>query len=255
MTDIGGKSLFVKALEQGLYENRADFAVHCVKDMPCELPQGLTMAAVLKRENPCDALVANNVSALDELPQGCVVGTASPRRVSQLLRVRPDIIIKNLRGNVITRLQKLDDGEFDAIILAMAGLERLGLQQRAAAVLDYNVFVPAIGQGALCIECLQERSDLISMLEFLQDEETAIAITAERRVNQLLGGSCQTPIGAYARIDQSDLCLQAMVGSVDGKQCLFAQGVGTTDAASALGEKIANDLIGQGAKSLLTKMD
>src|SRR3990167_2818 len=251
LTNIGGKALFVKALEQGLYQGEADIAVHCVKDMPCELPEGLVMAAVLKRDNPCDAFVSNDYASLEVLPIQSVVGTSSPRRASQLLRLRPDIHIKPLRGNVLSRLEKLDEKEFDAILLAVAGLERLSIAHRIAQRLDPYVFVPAIGQGALCVECLASRTDLLTYLRPLHDKATAVAIIAERRVNQILQGGCHAALGAHAVLSGQDLHLSAMVLSQDGVETIYAQGIDDQSQAQQLGEKIADDLLRQGARALL----
>lgn len=251
LTDIGGKALFVKALERGLFAGEADIAVHCVKDMPCVLPVGLSMPAILPRDHEGDAIVSNKYQSLRELPEGAIIGTASPRRASQLLRVRPDFQMRNLRGNVITRLEKLDAGEFDAIVLAVAGLERLNLTDRITEILDPNVFVPAIGQGALCIEALSEREDLVSLLAPFHDANTAITVLAERRVNEMLGGSCHTALGAHAYLKGDDIFLNAMVLNQQGTEAIYAQGVDDKNNHLLLAEKVANDLLKQGAEALL----
>ncbi len=253
LAKIGGKGLFVKELEQGLYEQRADIAVHSMKDVPVELPDGLHLPVIMAREVPFDAFVSNTYENLSDLPAGAVVGTSSLRRQSQLLNQRPDLQIRSLRGNVGTRLRKLDDGDYDAIILAAAGLIRLGLQARIRTTLTTDIILPAIGQGAVGIECRIGDLRINELIAVLDDPETHYCVAAERAINRRLEGSCQTPIAGFADIENDQLFLRGLVASADGKQILRSDIRGTTEDSEALGELLAADLLAQGAGDLLAQ--
>ncbi|MCG8428278.1 MAG: hydroxymethylbilane synthase [Chromatiales bacterium] len=255
LAKIGGKGLFVKELEQGMLEGRADIAVHSMKDVPVELPDGLHLAVILEREDPRDAFVSNKYSSLDELPEGAVVGTSSLRRQCQLADGRPDLQIAPLRGNVNTRLRKLDEGEFDAIILAAAGLIRLGFQERIASFIEPEQSLPAIGQGAIGIECRSDDPWINELLKPLHDEETAICVAAERAMNHRLMGGCQVPIAGYAVLNnQGHLFMRGLVGEPDGSHIMRAEMDADADAAEELGVRIAEELLGQGADRVLAHL-
>ncbi|MES9904528.1 MAG: hydroxymethylbilane synthase [Sedimenticola sp.] len=251
LAKIGGKGLFVKELEQGMLEGQADIAVHSMKDVPVELPEGLHLAVILEREDPRDAFVSNLYKNLDELPEGAVVGTASLRRECQVRARRPDLEIATLRGNVNTRLRKLDEGEFEAIILASAGLKRLGFKGRIADCIDPADSLPAIGQGAIGIECRSDDSEINRLLECLHDEETALCITAERAMNRRLMGGCQVPIGGYAILNHDKLYMRGLVGEPDGSHIMRAEMTRPASQAEALGIAMAEELLGQGADQVL----
>ncbi len=248
---IAGKSLFVKELQTALLNLEADFAVHSVKDLSVTPCPGLMLAAISAREDPRDVFVSNQYNSLEELPMGAIVGTTSPRRQCQLLALRKDLNIKPLRGNVGTRLNYLDNGDYQAIVLAYAGLKRLGLQHKVRQVFPTNQFLPAIGQGALAVECREDNLELIQLLNCIDDYPTHQCVNAERAVNFHLGGDCYTPIGAYAYIQQGILYLHAMAGSLDGKKILKSQASGPVGEAEQLGERCAKDLLTQGAHSLI----
>jgi hydroxymethylbilane synthase len=233
LDQAGGKGLFVKELENALAERRADLAVHSMKDVPAELPPGFVLAAVMAREDPRDAFVSNNYENIAQMKAGSVVGTSSLRRAAQIAQRHPQLQMKLLRGNVETRLAKLDRGEHDAIILAVAGLVRLGLAARIRSRLDVDDSVPAPGQGALGIECLDGRSEVVSLLEPLNDPATARCVQAERGVSRALGGSCAVPLGAYAEVTGSGLRLRALVASLDGQRIARADCRGADPAAVA----------------------
>jgi hydroxymethylbilane synthase len=246
LSKIGGKGLFVKELELALEQGQADLAVHSLKDVPMDLPDGFELAAVLEREDPLDALVSPRYASLDALPVGAVVGTSSLRRQAQLLALRPDLRLEPLRGNLQTRLRKLDEGQFDAIVLAAAGLKRLGLGERIRCALPQ--LVPCAGQGALGIEVLAERHELIAALKTLGHPETWLACAAERAVSRALGGSCSVPLAAHATWQQGGLHLQAAFG-VEGR-LLLAQGAAAVldlEQAERLGAQVADSLRAQGA--------
>ncbi|WP_336042332.1 hydroxymethylbilane synthase [Acinetobacter dispersus] len=251
LAKIGGKGLFVKELEAALLDGRADLAVHSMKDVPMHLPEGLSLAVICEREDPLDAFVSNQYSHFDELPQGAKVGTSSLRRKCQILQLRPDLEIIDLRGNVGTRLSKLDDGLYDAIILASAGLKRLGLADRIRHCLTPVVSLPAVGQGALGLECRTDDVELLKLIQPLQHEETSICVRAERAFNAYLEGGCQVPIAGYAILANDQLHIEGRVGSVDGKILLKEQLVGATVDAEQLGEQLAQRLLAQGAGELL----
>lgn len=254
LAKIGGKGLFVKELEVAMLAGDADIAVHSMKDVPMEFPEGLELGVILERETPTDAFVSNNFKSLDELPQGAVVGTSSLRRQCQLQNLRPDLVIRSLRGNVQTRLGKLDSGEFDAIILASAGLLRLEMESRIAQYLTPEVSLPAGGQGAVGIELRSDDAETLALLKPLQHDTTAYRVTAERAMNRRLEGGCQVPIACYAVETDGELWLRGLVGSVDGKQMLTTEYRAPVAEAEALGIKAAEDLLSQGADKILAEV-
>ncbi len=252
LADIGGKGLFIKELEQALEDGRADIAVHSMKDVPMSLPEGFMLAAITEREDPRDAFVSNRFGSLNELPEGAVVGTSSLRRESQLRFRFPHVRVEALRGNVQTRLRKLDEGQYDAVILAAAGLKRLGLEGRITALIEPNESLPAVGQGALGIECRSDSQHLPDLLRPFYHDETAKCVLAERAVSAVLGGSCQVPLGAYAEIGEGKMRLRAFVASPDGKLMIRAEELGEPDAYSALGNLVAQRLLADGAGEILS---
>jgi len=251
LSKIGGKALFVKELEVAMLENRADIAVHSMKDVPMEFPEGLGLAVICEREDPTDAFVSNNFANIDALPRGAKVGTSSLRRQCQLRALRPDLEIGDLRGNVGTRLSKLDRGEFDAIVLATAGLLRLKLQSRIAQRMDPLISLPAGGQGAVGIETRTTDAQTIALLEGLHDQDTADRVIAERAVNKRLNGGCQVPIACYAELEGDQIYLRGLVGSPDGKKILRCEMRGLRADAEQLGIAVAEDLLSQGADEIL----
>jgi hydroxymethylbilane synthase len=248
---VGGKGLFVKELENALADGRAQIAVHSMKDLPAELPPGFAIAAVLEREDPRDAFVSNRYASLQALPKNGVVGTSSLRRAAQILERYPHLEAKLLRGNVETRLAKLDRGEYDAVILAVAGLVRLGLAGRIRSRLDPDDSLPAPGQGALGIECLESRKDVAALLASLADPAVSLCVRAERTVSRVFGGSCTVPLGAFAELKGSSIRLRALVAAPDGKRVARADVTGDAQNPEALGEKAAQDLQRQGAREIL----
>jgi hydroxymethylbilane synthase len=251
LAKIGGKGLFVKELETALLENEADIAVHSMKDVPMDFPEGLGLYCICEREDPRDAIVSNTFASLDDLPAGSVVGTSSLRRQAQLLAVRPDLKIHFLRGNVNTRLAKLDAGEYDAIILAAAGLIRLGFAARIRAAISVEASLPAGGQGAVGIECRSADLAIHALLAPLHHRETALRVTAERALNKHLNGGCQVPIACYALLEGEQLWLRGLVGQPDGSQLLRAEARAASSAAEALGVQVAEALLAQGAADIL----
>jgi hydroxymethylbilane synthase len=251
LSKVGGKGLFVKELEIAMQAGRADLAVHSLKDVPMELPPEFELAAVLQREDARDAFVSNDYDSLEALPQGAVVGTSSLRRQALIAARFPQLVVRPLRGNLDTRLGKLDRGEYAAIILAAAGLKRLGLPQRIRCLLEPEQSLPAPGQGAMAIEIPAGREDLRKLLAPLNHEATARAVAAERMVSRVFGGSCQIPLAAYATIDGNALHMRAMVATPDGKRIARAEAIGAADAPEALGEKVAHALQAQDAASIL----
>ena len=249
LAKIGGKGLFVKELETALLENEADIAVHSMKDVPMDFPKGLGLFCICEREDPRDAFVSNTHDSLDALPAGSVVGTSSLRRQAQLLARRPDLKIHFLRGNVNTRLAKLDAGEYDAIILAAAGLIRLGFEARIRASISVDDSLPAGGQGAVGIECRTADAEIHALLAPLHHAETAARVTAERALNKRLNGGCQVPIACYALREGEQLWLRGLVGQPDGSLLLRAEGRGSD--AEALGVQVAEQLLAQGAAGIL----
>ncbi|CUB03101.1 hydroxymethylbilane synthase [Marinomonas fungiae] len=254
LSKIGGKGLFVKELEKALLDGEADIAVHSMKDVPMEFPEGLGLSVICEREDPTDAFVSNTYHSIDELPQGAVVGTSSLRRSCQLQMHRPDLVIKNLRGNVNTRLRKLDDGEYDAIILATAGLVRLEMADRIKVRISDEFSLPAGGQGAMGIECRSDDAELIQLLAPLQHQETAYRVIAERAVNKRLNGGCQAPIACFALLEGEELFIRGLVGSTDGKRMVRGEIRGHQDHAEALGTQLAEQLLADGAQALLDEV-
>jgi hydroxymethylbilane synthase len=251
LAKIGGKGLFVKELETGMLEGRADIAVHSMKDVPAEFPSGLHLPVILRREDPGDAFVSNQFTSFAELPQGARVGTSSLRRQCQISSIRPDIEILQLRGNVNSRLQKLDDGRYDAIILAVAGLKRLEMEHRISERFTADVLLPAIGQGAIGIECRENDPYISSIIQPLHDRPTALRVSAERAMNAKLMGGCQVPIGGFAELDGEHLKLRGLVGAPDGSEIIRGQIDGPSHQAELLGEKLAADLLSRGANKIL----
>ena len=251
LAKIGGKGLFVKELEAALLDGRADLAVHSMKDVPMALPEGLSLAVICEREDPLDAFVSNTYASFDDLPQGAKVGTSSLRRKSQILKARPDLEIIDLRGNVGTRLSKLDAGLYDAIILASAGLKRLGLAERIRHTLPAEVSLPAVGQGALGLECRAADQAVLELILPLLHRETDVCVRAERAFNAYLEGGCQVPIAGHATLIEAQLHIEGRVGSVDGATLLKAKLSGTPEQAVELGEMLAQKLVEQGAGDLL----
>ena len=257
LATIGGKGLFVKELEKALEDGRADIAVHSMKDVPMLLPPGFCIAAMMAREEPRDAFVSNRYSNPQSLPAGSVVGTSSLRRQSQIRARHPQVLVKPLRGNVQTRLRKLDNGEFDAIILAAAGLNRLALQERITCLLEPEQSLPAVGQGALGIECREDRADICELLIAHNDEGTRLCVEAERSLSRALGGSCTVPLGGYAQINGGHLRLRGFVAAPDGSRLIeddltmpFSDGV-----AQEIGNELARRLTERGAREILDSLE
>ncbi len=251
LAKIGGKGLFVKELEQGMLEGTADIAVHSMKDVPVELPEGLHLAVTMSREDPRDAFVSNRYADLGELPRGAVVGTASLRRECQLRERRPDLRIESLRGNVNTRLGRLDEGRFDAIILASAGLKRLGFEERIRTIIPPERSLPSIGQGALGIECRVDDPRVNRLLSPLNNPDTAVCVAAERAMNRRLEGGCQVPIAGFALLEGTEVYLRGLVGEPDGSRVIRAEGRAVTADAEALGIRVAEELLAGGAATIL----
>lgn len=251
---IGGKGLFVKELEQALADGRADLAVHSMKDVPMHLPEGFAMAAIGEREDPRDAFVSNDYERLQDLPAGSIVGTSSLRRQSQLQARFPDLRIESLRGNLQTRLRKLDDGQYAAIILAAAGLKRLGLAARIRQPIATEDSIPAVGQGALGIEINAARTDLLPILAPLNHADTAACVRAERGMSRALAGSCTVPLGAYAEKHGERLHMTGFVASVDGREFLRESIAGDADAPETLGQQLADRLLARGADRILAAL-
>lgn len=258
LAKVGGKGLFVKELEVAMLENRADIAVHSMKDVPVEFPEGLGLQVICPREDPRDAFVSNTINSLHDLPQGAVVGTSSLRRQCQIKALRPDLDIRDLRGNVNTRLKKLDNGEYDAIILAAAGLIRLKMPERIQTYIEPEVMLPANGQGAVGIECRSDDVELHALLAPLEDNDTRMRVLAERAMNKALEGGCQVPIGSFAQINNTEtpaqIHLRGLVGATDGSKILHSEIKGNISEAEALGEQLAQDLLNQGADKILQQV-
>lgn len=254
LAKVGGKGLFVKELEVAMLEKRADIAVHSMKDVPVEFPEGLGLEVICPREDPRDAFVSNTIKSLDELPQGAIVGTSSLRRQCQLKAMRPDLDIRDLRGNVNTRLAKLDAGEYDAIILAAAGLIRLEMPDRIAQFIEPEVLLPANGQGAVGIECRTDDDTVKALLAPLACQTTKIRVLAERAMNRKLEGGCQVPIGSYATIENDTVYLRGLVGAIDGSKIISDDISGSVNEAENLGVRLAESLLSQGADSILKQV-
>ncbi|KEQ18312.1 hydroxymethylbilane synthase [Endozoicomonas numazuensis] len=254
LAKIGGKGLFVKELETAMLENRADIAVHSMKDVPMEFPEGLELGVICPRENPLDAFVSNTYNHLDQLPEGAIVGTSSLRRQCQILAKRPDLKIEFLRGNVNTRLVKLDEGQYDAIILAAAGLIRLGMEERIKTTLPSELSLPAAGQGAVGIEIRTNDDAIKQLLAPLHHEETAIRVLAERAMNRKLNGGCQVPIGCYSELVDGQLFIRGLVGQPDGKLLLSAKVYCAPSEGEKGGIQLAESLLEQGADRILSEL-
>jgi len=254
LAKVGGKGLFIKELERSLLAGDADIAVHSLKDVPMEIPDGLALPVFLARGDPHDGLVCQHHDSLAALPAGARVGTSSLRRKCQLLATRPDLRVLTVRGGVQTRLAKLDAGDFDALLLAVAGLRRLGLGQRVVEVLAPEVILPAVGQGVLGIECRRGDEDAESLIATLHDADSADRVAAERAMNRKLGGGCQVPIAGFAELDGEELSLRALVASTDGRRVLRAHGRAPRDQGELLGGSVADDLLSQGAGEILAEV-
>jgi hydroxymethylbilane synthase len=258
LAKVGGKGLFVKELEVAMLENRADIAVHSMKDVPVEFPDGLGLEVICPREDPRDAFVSNTIASFADLPQGAIVGTSSLRRQCQIKAMRPDLDIRDLRGNVNTRLKKLDEGEYDAIILASAGLIRLKMPERIREFIAPEVMLPANGQGAVGIECRSDDEVIKKLLAPLEDKETRIRVLAERAMNKALEGGCQVPIGSFATLVEQNgetvIRLRGLVGAIDGSEIIQDEIIGSTTEGEQLGEQLAQRLLANGAKAILEKV-
>ena len=254
LAKIGGKGLFTKELEEEMLSGSIDLAVHSLKDMPAKVPDGLMIAAVTKRLDPGDALVSNRFSSFSELPQGARVGTSSLRRRAQLLCARPDLTMIDLRGNVNTRLRKLDEGEYDAIVLAVAGLKRLGFADRIQEVLPQTMVLPAVGQGALAIETRADDKETRDMLAFLRDDETICCAEAERSFLARVEGGCQVPVGVYATAEGDDLKVEAVIASLDGRRSYRGTVNGAKADAAKLGKGLAEKLLNEGGAKILQEL-
>lgn len=254
LAKIGGKGLFTKELETAMLNGEIDLAVHSMKDVPSEMPAGLVLGVITSREHEGDALVSQRYSSIDELPQGAKVGTSSLRRKAQVLKYRPDLNIYDLRGNVGTRLDKLESEGFDAIILAVAGLRRLGLEERITQVLPHDVCLPAVGQGALGLEYRESDTDMAEMLDFLNDEETGAAVRAERAFLKRIEGGCQVPVGIYGQTDADGVLLEAKILSVDGTEMVADTERGTKEECEAIGLRLAERMLAAGGDAILTQL-
>ena len=255
LSKVGGKGLFIKELESALIDRRADLAVHSMKDVPVDMGSEFALAATLEREDPRDAFVSKSCANLASLPRGAVVGTSSLRRESQIRRRYPHLLVRALRGNLDTRLRKLDAGEYDAIVLAAAGLKRLGMAERIRAILAPSELLPAVGQGALAIETLAARSDLHGWLAPLNHADTEVCVRAERMVSRVLGGSCSVPLAAYAEVEGNQLRLRALVASPDGCHMAESESSGALDAPEALADSLARRLLDGGARGILDALE
>ena len=251
LATIGGKGLFIKELEQALLANQADLAVHSMKDLPMDIPSGFKLAAITEREDPRDAFISNKYDSLEKLPSDGVVGTSSLRRQSQIQAQFPTLQIKPLRGNIQTRLRKLDENQYDAIILAAAGLIRMGLRDRIRLCIDPAVSVPAVGQGALGIEILEGNSELFNLLAPLNDDKTSRCVLAERTVSRSLAGSCTAPLGAHAIIKGNEIHMHGFVATPDGREIIHASTKGSLEVPEIVGKALSQLLIDQGAKKIL----
>ncbi|MCX7832446.1 MAG: hydroxymethylbilane synthase [Actinobacteria bacterium] len=254
LAKIGSKGLFVKEIEVALLENRVDIAVHSAKDVPTEQPDGLIIAAFLKREDPRDALISKDGKKLSELPEGTVIGTSSLRRRAQILHFRPDLKLVDVRGNVDTRLRKMNEGQFDAIILAKAGLKRMGHESDITEVIDTSIMLPAVGQGSIAIECRESDEEVLEMLHSISDFETEVAVKAERALLRFLEGGCQVPIGAFGRIEDGELVLDAMISSLDGKKLFRGSRRGKPENAEEVGIALAEELYNAGGSEILAEI-
>ncbi len=254
LAKIGGKGLFVKELETRMLDGDCDIAVHSMKDVPMEFPEGLFLPVICEREVPLDAFVSNQYEKFEDLPEGARVGTSSLRRKCQLLDLRPDLEILDLRGNVNTRLRKLDEGEFDAIILASAGLIRLEMADRIRSRIESEVILPAVGQGAVGIECRVGDQRVLDLIEPLNHHESSVRVRAERALNHRLEGGCQVPIGSYSILEENEIYLRGLVGAVDGSEIIRSEIRGPEEEAEALGVEVAEQLLANGAREILQEL-
>lgn len=254
LSSIGGKGLFIKELEQAILNDEADIAVHSMKDVTVDFPEGLELSVIMQREDPRDAFISNTHATLDSLPNAAVVGTSSVRRQSQLRKHRPDLTIRDLRGNVGTRLGKLDKGEYDAIILAAAGVKRLGMADRIRECISTDCLLPAVGQAAIGIESRSDDANIFRYLTPLQDEKSGICVTAERAFSRTLFGGCQLPIAAFAEIDETSITIQGLVGRIDGTEIITGSKTGSIADAEKLGVVLANTLLNNGADRILQEL-
>ena len=251
---LGGKGAFVKELEQALLNNKADIAVHSMKDVTINMPEGLIVPVIMEREDPRDVMISTNYAGLEAMPAGSRIGTSSLRRRCQLMAIRPDLEILDIRGNVGTRLRKLDEGEYDALLLASAGVIRLGLLDRITQYFDTQQLLPAVAQAALGIEIRDDRPDLLKMIEPLRDEATQQCVSAERALNRVLGGDCHVPIAAYAHLAGANMEMQALVGSLDGRHIIRVKGASTATEGESLGARLGRELLEKGAGEILAKI-
>lgn len=254
LSKIGGKGLFTKALETAMLERRTDIAVHSLKDMPAIVPEGLAIACITKRFDPGDAFVSNKYDRFDQLPRGAVIGTSSLRRKAQLLALRPDLTIRDLRGNVNSRLAKLDAGEYDAVILACAGLKRLGFGDRIKEVVSQEDLLPAVGQGALAIEAREGDEEVLDLIKFLNDEDTRTAANLERSFLARVEGGCQVPVGVYAQVKDGSIEAEAVIASLDGAKVYRGKITGSLEEAPALGRQLAESLLADGALEIMQEL-
>lgn len=256
LAKVGGKGLFVKEIEEALLRKDIDIAVHSMKDVPTDLPSGLHLAAICKREDPRDAFITqrSDIKSISDLPKGAVIGTSSLRRSCQLLNIRPDLRIVQLRGNLDTRLRKLDEGQFDVVILAAAGIKRLGFESRITGILPIDISLPAVGQGAIGIECRRDDEFINNLISLLNDPETSVCVQAERAFLKKLEGGCQVPIAAYARIERGFLVIDGLVGSLSGNRLIRGHTEGRKEVCEELGTKLAEDILSRGAKEILNEV-
>ena len=254
LAKVGGKGLFTKEIENELLAGTIDLAVHSMKDLPTELPEGLKIGAVPLREDPRDVIVSRGSMKFSELPEGAVIGTCSLRRKAQILAARPDLKVADLRGNLDTRLKKIDEGKYDAVVLACAGIRRLGRKEVISDILDIDLVVPAVGQGALCMEIRDNDPRIEKLLAPLHHEETACSIRAERALMAELEGGCQVPVGGHASIEKGELTLCGIVASIEGDRILRAQGSGSPAEPEELGKRVAGELLSQGARQILDEI-
>ncbi len=251
LAKVGGKGLFVKELEEAMLKNEVDIAVHSMKDVPAELPDGLTLGIITKRENPFDAFISKKYGSLAELPQGATVGTSSLRRKAQLSKLRPDLVIEDLRGNIDTRLRKLEEGRYDAIILASAGINRLGMTDKITSCFTAAEMLPAVAQGAVGIELRSKDKDLLKALSFMDHRETSIAVRAERAFLTRLEGGCQVPIAGFAEVNGDYVTLTGLVAAIDGSKIIKKTATGSPDEAEAMGKGLAEEILAMGGKEIL----
>lgn len=254
LIEAGGKGLFIKELEQAIQAGQADIAVHSMKDVTIDMPDGFVLPVIMKREAVQDVLISNNYQSIDDIPEGGIVGTSSLRRQSQLKAVRPDIIIRDLRGNVGTRLSKLDNDEYDAIILAAAGVKRLGMSDRISQLISEQIILPAIGQGAIGIECLDCAVEVLELISPLNDEETSVCVSAERAMSRTLYGGCQLPIAGQAKLNDRTITLSGLVARPDGSEIVKSSISGPQNEADKLGQALGELLLANGAEQILKEL-